>query len=332
MRTHLSGWTGDRDFLAATLLDHPWADSELPSLVATDDGEIVGAVAAQVRRLRFTDRELRGVCCSHLVVAPGSRSGAAGALLLGRLLRGPQALTWSDSANDPVLRMWRTFGGQTDYTRICEWMLVLRPLRWLGGTASALARRSGRSREVIPVAALPFHALGRRFARERDPPPDPEVSGAEAGAAEIAEQSREISARRRVRVEYDRPFLEYLLPLVGGRIGPLDCRLVRRGDRVIGCYAVVPNRARGLRVIHLSALEREVDAVFAELVQEARRRGAHVLSGRLEPHVEAPVRRRLAVIGLARRPVIHSHDPELLAALQTDAALLTQLDGEWFVA
>src|SRR3954447_24917178 len=330
MRAHLGGWGDDEAFLAATALEHPWADPEIPSLVALEDGRVVGWIASAVRRLRFDEREVRGVCCSHLVVDPASRSTAAGALLLSRLLAGPQELTWSDSANDPVLRMWRVYGGQIDHSRACDWMLVLRPLRWLAGIAAPPPRGGAWSRELIPVAAFPFQALGAR--RNAAGGPDAEVSGEDVGPAEVAEQWPALASKRRIRPDYDEPFLDHLFSLVGRRDGPLTVRLVRRGETPIGLYACVPGRGRGIRVLHLSGREREVPAVMEELVEHSRGTGARFLFGRMEPHLDAPVRQRLAAIGLARRPIVHCRDPELLTVLQTEAALLTRLDSEWFWA
>src|SRR3954447_11945555 len=214
MRAHLGGWGDDEAFLAATALEHPWADPEIPSLVAIEDGRVVGWIAAAVRRLRFEGREVRGVCCSHLVVDPASRSSAAGALLLGRLLAGPQELTWSDSANDPVLRMWRVYGGQIDHSRACDWMLVLRPLRWLTGIAAAFPRRRAATRELVPVAAFPFQALGARRGTARDP--DPEITGEDAGPAEVAESWPGLTRKRRLQPEYDQAFLDHLFSLIAG--------------------------------------------------------------------------------------------------------------------
>jgi len=328
MRAHLGGWDGDEAFLAATALEYPWADPEIPSLVATEDGRVVGWIAAAVRRLRFDDREIRGVCCSHLVVDPASRSTAAGALLLSRLLAGPQELTWSDSANDPVLRMWRIYGGQIDHSRACDWMLVLRPLRWLAGIAAAMPRRRAATRELIPVAAFPFQALGARRRADRDDAS--EVAGEDAGPAEVVESWPQLAVKRRIRPEYDRAFLGHLFSLIAGRDGPLTVRLVRRGTTPIGLYVCVPGRNGGVRVLHLSGREPDLPAVMGELVEHVRGQGAQFIVGRLEPHLDVPVRERLAAIGLARRPIVHSRDPELLAAVQADAALLTRLDSEWF--
>src|SRR5919202_1469489 len=68
-------------FLAATLLEDPWADPELPSLVAEQEGAIVGFIARQPRRMELDGEPLRAVCCSHLTVAPEHRAGALAARL-----------------------------------------------------------------------------------------------------------------------------------------------------------------------------------------------------------------------------------------------------------
>jgi len=341
--THLPDWGGDRGLLEATMLEHPWADPELCSLVATDDrGEIVGFIGAQARRLSFDGRTLRGLCCSHLVVVPDSRGSAAGALLLGRLLAGPQDLTWSDSAIPIVARMWRTFGGELDHARTCDWMLVLRPAGWIGSWAGSLAGRRRIDRDLIPVGSFPFSGLARlrpgggeivweEGAIKRAPDPVPGVGGEDASAELIVEHLPAISAKTRFRVDYDREHLEHVLGQVRARAGELVCRLVRLRDRPIGWYAYLPRRATASRVLCLAGVERHMDLVLGELLEHARAGGSRVLAGRLEPHLDTALRRRLAAIGLVRDAVVHAADPELRAVLATDSALLTQLDGEWFL-
>jgi hypothetical protein len=324
----LPDWGGDRDFLAATVLDHPWADPKVGSLVAVaEDGEPVGFIGAQVRRVRFDDRVLTGVCCSHLVVAQDQRAGAAGALLLGRLLSGPQDLTWSDSATETVTRIWRTYGGFFDHTRACDWMLVLRPLGWLGSWARAAMKRRGVNRELIPVGAFPFHTVARRQSATLDSG----VSGEDVAPAGIVEHLPELVSRTRVWVDYDEQHLTHLFAQIRAQSGELVARLVRDRGRPIGWYAYLPRRATASRVLHICAPDRRVEAVLDELINDARRRGARVLSGRLEPHLDSVLQRRLAAIGLSRAPVLHAKDPELRAALAGADGLLTQLDSEWFV-
>ena len=98
----------------------------------------------------------------------------------------------------------------------------------------------------------------------------------------------------------------------------------------IGWYAYVPQPGGTSRLLHLAAIEREVDAVLGELVAHAKAQGSAVLTGRGEPHLMEPLSRRFAVFGLARRPILHTNNPELAAVLATDASLLTRLDGEVF--
>jgi len=71
--------------------------------------------------------------------------------------------------------------------------------------------------------------------------------------------------------------------------------------------------------------------VLADLGREAASRGCTAVGGRLEPHLEQAVRRADATIGLARQPMLKAADPELRAVLAGDEAVLTQLDGEWWV-
>ncbi len=120
-------------FFASTLLDHPWADPELPSLVAADEGRIVGFIGSNVRRITFDGRPMRMVCSAHLVSHPEARSQAVGAKLMRALLDGPQDLTITDGATDDVRRMWEAFGGWAVPLGALSFVRLLRP--WsLGAT------------------------------------------------------------------------------------------------------------------------------------------------------------------------------------------------------
>ena len=62
------------DILERILFGNPWADPELPSLIATDDqGRAVGFIGAIPRRMRLGGRPVRLVVASHFVVDPAAR-------------------------------------------------------------------------------------------------------------------------------------------------------------------------------------------------------------------------------------------------------------------
>jgi ribosomal protein S18 acetylase RimI-like enzyme len=333
LEERLPGWTGDIEFLEQTLVEYPWHDPELASLVAEDEnGDILGFIGAQARRLELDGHSVRGVCCSHLVVVGDRRAGAAGALLLRRLLSGPQDLTWTDSATDVVVRIWNAFGGSRDHPRACDWMLALRTPRWAGKGLAAAVRRRKVDRELAPVAALPIQAAGPRAARPAFPATPQDVTSESAPVATIVDQVPSVTKGLRLRVAYDESHLTHLFATIRRTLGPVDARIVHRGGEPIGWYAIVrPSTGVVTRVLHLSALPTQVDSVVGELVERARDSGSAVLAGRFEPHLGEPLRHRWAVMGLARRPMLHTRDPEILALLATSSSLLTRLDGEWYV-
>ena len=247
-------------------------------------------------------------------------------MLLGRCLKGPQELSWSDSATDLVVRAWRTFGGHVDHSRGANFMLVLRPWRWIGKIVAARAQGRAVRRSVMPVGAFPAHALGPRLTGREPPGPEPGFTGADADAAAIAEALPLISKRLRVAVDWDESHLAGTFRQIEALGGELVARIVRRGDAPVGWYSYLRREGDVSRILHLAADERVVGAVFADLVADAA--GSAVISGRAEPHLEQPLRERLAAVGFAWQPVIRARDPELAAALASGSALLTRLDGE----
>ena len=332
MQQHLPGPTANEEFLRRTLLDDPWFDPDLPSLIAEDDeGRVIGSIASQVRRLDFGGKPLRAVCCSHLVVDPGARAGAAGALLLGRLIGAGQDLTWSESADDIVVRIWRLSGGDLDAARAYDWMLVLRPGGWVGGIAAGAVRGRAPGRATIPVGALPLHAIARRRVKNRvgadEAPTESEIATPELIESEMAAMTRGV----RLHVAHDAAHLESLFGVIEDSGRRLVRRIVRQSGRTVGWYAYIAGPNGTANVLHIGAARDLADTVMADLVHVATESGVRVLSGRTEPHLLGPLRRRLAVFGLARQPVIHAADPALAAMAMSPAAQISRLDGEWFV-
>ena len=327
----LPGWTYGRELLFESLLEHPWADPELPSLVAVDEsGEVLGFMGAYVRRLRFDDRTLRGVCCSHLVVADDPRVGLAGTLLLRRMLLGPQDISWTDSATDTVVR---DVGG---FRRVPR----LPALGGLdaGAAAASLAaehdrdqgpRRAPRTRRGAGRgAAVP--GGGSAPAPRRVPRPRGRGRREGCRAAEIAAVLPEVSRELQLRVDHDDAYLEDLFGQVRRALGSLVTphRLPGRAPDRLVCVRPAP----GWRQPRASRFGGRADAddVLGELVEHAQAGASAVLTGRAEPHLRSALEHRLAALGFARQPVLHVRDVEIRALLATDRALLSHLDGEWF--
>ena len=319
-------------FLAATLLDNPWADPELPSLVAEDaGGAIAGFIASQPRRLRIDGRPARAVLCSHLVVVPDARTTPPlGVQLVRRLLGGPQDLTWSDTGVEVVTRLFQMAGGHADHLRAADWMLVLRPARWAAELARGGLRDRHVGRGVMPAGGLPVQAAGRRLVRRAHPPPEEGLETEVLQPAGAVEHLAAATERTRLHVDYDAEQLTSCLALMALGGGAVIARLVRRRGRAIGWF-VVEHVGATYRVLQIVSGDRHAPAVLDALLADARDRGVAVVSGRLEPHLHRALAPRLPVIGLSRSPIIHARNPDVREAVGAGSALLTRLDGEWWV-
>jgi GNAT superfamily N-acetyltransferase len=316
-------------YYARTMLDHPCADPEVPVLVYDDprDG-VVGVVGSNPRRFVHRDRPLRVVCEGPLIVHPAHRRRGVGALLLRRYLAGPQDLTVNDRSTDPVCAMWLGLGGDLHATASIGWSHVIAPAGFLAGT---LARRFA-GREAPPAAALlaRLDVLAKRRFH-----PEPGSGAAEPLANEaLIELVGRLARRFPLRPDYDDAYLTWLFREmeavnVGGR---LMRRLVRADDgRAIGSYAMYVTPHGHAELVQLVAADEDVELVLDHVVHEAATGGAVEVRGRFEPHLLPALRKRRCRLIRADWALLHARDPALLASVQAGRALITRLDGEWWM-
>lgn len=315
-------------YYARTMLDHPWADPEIPTLVYDDPSEgVVGVLGSNVRRFTFRDREVRVACDGPLVVHPDHRPRGIGALLLRSYLDGPQDLTADDRAIDQVHAMSRRLGGETHGVASVGWSLVLAPA---GFVAAALARRA-TGREQTPTGLV--GRIGARTTSRRRTKP---VSGraeplTNAALIELVDQLRRPF---QLRPRYDDAHLTWLFGEMARADfdGELVRRLVRADDgRPLGSYIMYVAPHGTAEVIQLAAAEDDVPLVFDHLVHDAVTGGAVEARGRFEHHLLATLRRRRCRLVPIDWALVHARDQELLAAVHGGRALLTRLDGEWWL-
>ncbi len=317
-------------FLTATLFDDPWADPELPSLLAEQDGAVVGFIARQPRRMELDGSPLRAVICSHLVVAPEHRGAAAAARIARACLNGPQDLTYSDAAGDVVVRLWRVLGGDVDAARSSEWALAVRPVRWGARLAAAAVGRADMDPGAVPVPVIPMHLLWRRTLRAgREPGPG--VHSRAVGPVALAEAITALTERMRLRPVADPSHLAHVLATATASGRRVESRIVHRRDLLVGAWSCVVRPGGVAQVLLLVGADRATDAVLADVARAARGWGATALAGRLEPHLRDAVRGRAPALGLARLPVFHTRDDRVRAALSDTASLLAKVEGEWWV-
>jgi hypothetical protein len=326
-------------FFERTLVDSPWADGEVPSLVATDGDSIVGFLGSYVRHMELDGRPVRLACSAHLLTAREVRNQALGALLLRAYLAGPQDITITDGATREVQLMWERFGGSTAHLQGLVWVEPIRPAA-LG--VHRLAHRVGsRALEtaLTPVAAA-LDVPARPILRERSPAVF-EVHPADAAAFTAA--VGELAQAFALRPAYDAAYLEWLFgqlrrlaaeaPVFPDRVtrGTLEVGVVSASGRTAGAFVCQIRRRGACRVLAAISAEADAPALLAAIRSRAEAGRAAAIFGRVEPHLLPALweRRTLLRYG-GGRMLVRSTDKELERAPALGRALLTRLDGEWW--
>lgn len=321
-------------YFERTLLDQPWADPDIPSLVHTDaDGQIVAFQGSSVRRARFDGRPIRIACAGQLVAHPDARHHAVGALLVRAYLAGPQDLTITDGATHQMGSIWTLLGGEMAHLQCINWTRVLRP--WRFATDRLMRARAPRfgARRSVPTAAL--DAVTTRSVKFLSGPSAANVRADELTPSVLVEHLPLIADRVRLYVAYDQPYVEWLwgeLAAVSTR-GTLIARLIREpdGERALGWYIYYLQPGGTSQVLQVAAADRAVGLVLDHLLHHAWAGSAAAVQGRVEPRLLESLAQRRCLMRFAGGSLVHSRDQEILGAIASGRSLLTRLDGEWWM-
>lgn len=317
-------------YFERTLLDHPWVDAEIPSLVyETEQGRMIGFLGSHVRRLSLDGRPLRLGCAGQLVSDPELRRLAVGAKLLRSYLSGAQDLTITDGATEVVREMWLRLGGHQLLPGSIVWTRLLRPARAVGERWLRQRRRPRLRRAGGPVLTAVDAAVGRVA---RPAQSDPAIEVAELTAEALVELQAEAFPAARLRVAYDRAYLEWLFAEMGDvrSRGRLVRCLLRRNGQALGWYIAYLRERGPSQVIEIAGQPLMLGTVLDHLFEHAWECGSSMLEGRLDPVLYEPLFHRRCLLRHGTRALYHARDPEVVAAMALGSAL-TRLDGEWWM-
>jgi hypothetical protein len=319
-------------YLERLLLDHPWVDPEIPSLVTLDDEEtVVGCLGSHIRRFRYDGRPIRVAVSGQLVSDPVVRRRAVGAFLMQRYLEGPQDVTLTDTASAAVRRMWERFGGATVHLGRVGWVRLFRPIRFV--TEHLLKDHDQWRRRAIGAAA-PLDAVATRVAARHWAIRRPDVVAEELSPESIVEALPSVLAGVRFRPDYDADFLRWLfaeLSAVRSRGRPVGFLIRDPGDRTLGWYLYFLRPGGISQVLQIVASERDAAPVLDHLLGHARANGSAAVQGRVEPAlIEALSDRGCLWHASGYRVLVHARDNGIVHAIDSGNALLSRLDGDWW--
>jgi hypothetical protein len=320
-------------YFERTLLDHPWVDDEIPSLVLEDErGEIVAFQGSHVRRAHFDGELIRIACAGQLVAHPRARARAAGARLVEAYFRGPQDLTITDGATDQMRQLWTMLGGQMAHLSCLTWTRIFAPAQF------ALNRRPGTPLTRLVSARRVVRAIDRiaaRSGRLLPRPTAPTVAAEPLTTSTTIENLPRFVRKTRLHVAYDSPYLEWLhreLAAVEVR-GQIVSQLIRdsRGERVLGWYIYYLKPGGTSEVLQIVCEARDAGSVLDHLIHHAWSRGAAAVRGRVEPRILAALSDRRILLHFTGEALVHSDSEEILGAMASGRSLVSRLDGEWWM-
>jgi hypothetical protein len=313
-----------------TLLDQPWADPEIPSLVYIDQQEvIVGFIGSQVRHMRFDGRPVRMACGSHLIADPRAQA-PVGALLMRTFLNGQQDLTITDTGTGYVQQMWEALGGQPRHLHGTEWIRVFRPWRF-ASEVFALRRRKAPPGPVLRGASFALDSLTAPLATSllganevglRDRPLTPQA---------LLEALPTVVEPLRLYPDYNQSYLDWLFAELS-RVqngGEFIRSVVDGHGSVIGWYIYLLRPGGVSTVVQVVARNGHAPQVLDHLFTDAQSKGAAALRGRVELALLHPLLQRRCVLRYVGGTLVHSRERAILEAIASGSAMLTPLEGEW---
>lgn len=314
------------DYLREIFCRHPWADSELSSLVyAQADGSISGFIGIYPVPMIYRGRRLRAAFAGNLMADPSLQDPLAGARLLRSFLSGPQDLSLTETTNQISMTMWRKLGGQVVANRSLNWIRVLRPMSWL---VTAAARRAPWFGLLRGPASLFDMVSARRLA----PQSAPNSSGEDVDPSALSPIVRDIAQSFALHPDFDEAALAFLLEHAARkeRYGELIARIVhsRRGQP-IGGYVAHGRPNDTLRVVQIFTSAANADPVVADLFSRAAAMGAAAVNGRTQPEIIPSLLSAQYLFAYSGgATLVHGRDPELLAAVHGPDNFLNGLAGE----
>ena len=140
-----------------------------------------------------------------------------------------------------------------------------------------------------------------------------------------------------LRPVYDEGSLEWLFAQLAEKAicGALRQMLVRGPTgQVVGWFVYCLNASGTSEVIQVAARRSTERVVLRFLLWDAWRHGAWAVAGRVEPWlVDALGGANWAILRwLHQWTLLHSPRPEILSAIERGDALLSHLDGEWWLS
>lgn len=325
-----------RSALHEILLDHPWRDDDLPSLVYHEKSRgIVGCLGVMPRPMSMDGRPIRAAISHTVMVDPASRSTPAFVELMRAYLSGPQDVSMAQGTS-AGRRMFEAFGGSTSLLYSMGWTRVLRPSRYALSFLNRRGLPTILSQVLTPLCSL-ADAAAVRFLRDPFQLSPPALSGMELDAETVSGRLSDFSRGRSLRPTYDAHSVKWLVERLARTNGSATLKKTAVRDasqEILGYYLYYQNPGDLGEVVQIAARPDSIEEVLSHLFYDAWSHGLTAISGQLDPGYLAGLTAQHCFLnrGDGSWLLVHSKNPDVLAAIHRGDAFLTRLEGEWWIA
>ncbi len=326
------------DYFEAIFFQNPWYDDAFPSLVSQDaTGKVTGFLGVLPRWMHWQGRRLYVAISSQFIVEPDQRAMGAGVMLSKAFLSGPQDLSLTDEANAISRKLWEGLGGVTSVFHSLHWTRLLRPSQY---AVSFLASGLGVEKLAAPflLATKPLWHWADKLAAQKQPKrfsqPCPAVEARELSLEGVLACLNEFAESRALWPEYDAHTLAWVRDTIAHkrRGGGLRMRAIYNArDLLLGWYIYYLKPAGESTLLQMMARKNSIETVLEHLLYDAWQQGSLAITGRAEPYFLPLLVDKYCLFNGAPWLLLHSHDSQLLHSIQQGDALLSKLEGEWFM-
>lgn len=315
-------------YIADVFFDGPWNTGESPSLVyVRDNGRIGGFLGVIERPATYLGQPIRIAVCTQFMVDVDQR-GLAGVQLVRALLEGDQDVSFADAANDASRGIWERLGGTVAAVNSLTWTQPIRPTRYRAAeTARGVVGRG---------AAWVLRPLFELIDSMRASWPEPiGVTAVPLTPEMMTIRLPEVMHSTALLPVYSATSARWLLEqlsLKRDRGAVRGVALVDSRGLVAGWFIYLANRGGTGDVVQIVADDRNYPDVLSALFHDARAHGVTALDGRASFSIAAALEPRRAHVRRAGPwALVHSRRPEIIHAIVAGDALLSRLEGEWWM-
>lgn len=320
------------EYLRGHYLDGSNSPDIASQVFLKDGATVAGFIGVTATPMLIDGRPVRAALCSSFMVDDAQAQPLIGARLMRTVLRGPQDLSFGETASATTTTMWRRLQGTALPSYSLDWLRVINPMQFM---ASLGARRVKLVGLVGPFAGLldswmrgSTSLSGQWILRSVD---RAALRDEEISEAEFATLARHYARLYRLAPAWGPGTLERALQdsAIKSRFGDVVRRaVVTPGGHTLGIF-IYHARRRGIgHVLQILAEPEATERVVDRLFIHAADMGLAALRGRAYPTLLATMLGRDCIFINRSSTVVATRDAAVLGALTEGKALVNGLAGE----